>query len=122
MFEKAVRMKLRFPFRGLCSVEDLWDLSVEDLDSVFKELNAELKEAKGESLLETKTKTDEILELKAAIIKRIVAVKLEEQKARENEMLKAEKKQKLLSILAEKQDEQYKGMSIEELNRLVDEL
>jgi len=122
MFEKAVRMKLRFPFRGLCSVEDLWDLSVEDLDSVFKELNAELKEAKGESLLETKTKTDEILELKAAIIKRIVAVKLEEQKARENEMLKVEKKQKLLSILAEKQDEQYKGMSIEELNRLVDEL
>jgi len=122
MFEKAARMKLRFPFRGQCSVEDLWDLSVEDLDGVFKELNAELKEAKGESLLEIKTKTDEILELKVAIIRRIVTIKLEEQKASENAGLRAEKKQKLLGIIAEKQDEQYKGMPLEDLTKLVEGL
>ena len=56
MFETAVRTKMRFPFKGVVSVEDLWDLSVENLDTVYKTLNSELKKATEESLLNTKTK------------------------------------------------------------------
>lgn len=122
MFEKALRMKLRFTFRGQCSVEDLWDLSVGELDGIFKGLNSELQDTKGESLLETKTKSDEILELKVAIIRHIVGIKLEERRELEDKVLRAEKKQKLLSIIAEKQDEQYKGMSIKALTKLIDGL
>ena len=32
IFEYAVRNKVRFPFKGMISVEDLWDLSLTNLD------------------------------------------------------------------------------------------
>lgn len=56
LFELATRNKMRFPFRGMISVEDLWDLSLTNLDSVFKILNAEAKKSEEESLLNTKSK------------------------------------------------------------------
>ena len=49
IFEVATRSKMRFPFRGNISVEDLWDLSVNDLDSIFKTLNARVKQTKEEA-------------------------------------------------------------------------
>ena len=36
LFVMATRGKYRFPFKGQISVEDLWDLSVKNLDSIFK--------------------------------------------------------------------------------------
>jgi len=122
MFEEAVKLKVRFNYKGQCSVEDLWDLSVEELDMIFKELNVRLKEQKEESLLEKKTQADKILELQVNIVKYIVKVKLEEQKARENEMLKTARKQKLLGVIAEKQDAKLHDMTIEDLNKLVEDL
>ena len=54
LIESATRSKMRFPFKGMISVEDLWDLSLTNLDSVFKTLNAEVKKFEEESLLHTK--------------------------------------------------------------------
>jgi len=105
MFEVAVRNKIRFPFKGVVSVEDLWDLSTKDLDSVFKTLNSQVKQAKEESLLDTKTKEDEVLDMQIEIVKYIVKVKLEEDSLRLQAKEQREKKQKLLSILSAKQEE-----------------
>lgn len=122
MFEVAVRNKLRFPFRGLISTEDLWDLNVENLDVVFKELNSQIKRVQEESLLKTKSKQDEELELKISIVKYIVAVKLEETDLRVKAMEKREQKQKILKILSDKQDESLQNKSIEELEKMLEEL
>ena len=122
MFEQASRLKLRFPFKGQCSVEDLWDLPLEALDLIFKGLNSQRKTQEEESLLETKSTEDEILGLKINIVKHVVKVRLEERKARENEAAKAAKKQKLLGIIAEKQDAALRDMSVDTLTKLVDEL
>ena len=122
MFEKASRLKLRFIHKGLCTVEDLWDLPLKSLDSIFKELNNRLKMQKEESLLETKSNEDEILDLQIAIIKHVVEVRLAEKKLRLDAKEKAAKKEKLLGIIAEKQEEGLRGMSIEELTGLVNEL
>ena len=114
-FEYAIRNKLRFPYKGTISVEDLWDLSVTELDSIFKVLNKKAKTAEEESLLATKTKEDEALTVQISIIKYVVATKLAEKEAKEREKeIKAEN-QKIMSIIAMKEDEALHKMSVEEL-------
>lgn len=122
LFEIATRKKFRFPFKGLISVEDLWEMSVTDLDSVFKTLNSELKEEKEESLLKTKTLKNKELEMKVEIVKFIVKVKLEEEDIKIKAKERKEKKQKIMEIMAAKQDESLHNMSVEELERMLNEL
>lgn len=121
-FEIAIRNKMRFPYKGQISVEDLWDLSVDALDTVFKTLNSKVKASQEESLLQTRTKEDEELSIQISIVKHIVAVKLAEadaaKKARENK----DKKQKILSILADKQEDALKNKSVEELQQMLEDM
>lgn len=121
LFETATRNKMRFPFRGMISVEDLWDLSLTNLDSVFKTLNAEAKKSEEESLLETKSKENEELSNKIELVKYIVNIKLEEKKTRENARKNAEMKQRLLEIKAKRQDAALENMSDEDLDKMLAE-
>ncbi len=122
LFETATRNKMRFPFRGMISVEDLWDLSLTNLDSVFKTLNAEAKKSEEESLLETKSKENEELSNKIEIVKYIVNIKLEEKKTKENARKNAEMKKRLLEIKAKRQDAALENMSDEDLDKMLAEL
>lgn len=122
IFEYAVRNKVRFPFKGMISVEDLYDLSLTNLDSIYKTLNKQVKQSEEESLLTTKTNIDTELEVQIAIIKYIVTVKLEEQEAREKAAAKKAQKQKIMSIIATKEDEALQNTSVEDLRKMLDEL
>lgn len=122
LFETATRNKMRFPFRGMISVEDLWNLSLTNLDSVFKTLNAEAKKSEEESLLETKSKENEELSNKIEIVKYIVNIKLEEKKTKENARKNAEMKKRLLEIKAKRQDAALENMSDEDLDKMLAEL
>lgn len=122
LFEVATRSKMRFPFKGQISVEDLWDLRVEDLDSVFKTLNSKVKQAKEDSLLDTKTKADEILDIQIEIVKYIFTTKSDEAAARAKAKERKEQKQKIMSIMASKQEEALQNKSIEELEKMLNEL
>ena len=122
LFEVATRSKMRFPFKGQISVEDLWDLRVEDLDSVFKTLNSRVKQAKEDSLLDTKTKADEILDIQIEIVKYIFTTKSDEAAARAKAKERKEQKQKIMSIMASKQEEALQNKSIEELEKMLNEL
>lgn len=122
LFEVATRNNYQFPFRGMINVIDLWDLSLTNLDSVFKILNAESKKSQEESLLVTKSKEDEEISNKIEIVKHIVIVKLAEKKAREDAKKNAEKRQRLLEIKAKRQDAALENMSDDELDKALAEL
>lgn len=123
IFELSTREKFRFAYKGSIQVEDLWDLSVEELDKkIFKVLNAELKQGQEESLLDVKTKQNEVLEAKIAIVKYIVGVKQAEIAAKENEKLVQAKRKKIKEILASKQDDALKNKSEKELQEMLSEL
>lgn len=122
MFQKASRMKLRFDYRGVLSVEDLWDLSVRELDDIYKSLNQKLKASQEDSLLGKKSKEDEVLALKVEIIKTVVATLLQEAEDRKTMRKRIEEKEKIMGIMAGKQDAELQGMSMEELQKKLDGL
>lgn len=123
MFEKAVRMKVRFPHRGQCSVEDLWDLSVEALDGIYRTLRSEQKSKEGDSLLaKAPSQADTILALQIDILRHVVQVKVEEAQARALAVEKREKKDHILALMAQKQDQELATKSMDELAALLQNL
>lgn len=122
IFEVAVKNKLRFPFKGLISVEDLYDLSSTNLNSIFKVLNSELNQAKEESLFETKSKKDEELELKIEIIKHIYNSKKQEAELNATAKERAEKKQELMGALKAKQKQAFDDLTPEQLEQMIADL
>lgn len=122
LFIMATRQKFRFPFKGVATVEDLWDLDVRDLDTIFKALNSQKKQAQEDSLLAVKSKEDSVLEAKIEIVKYIFATKLAEAEQKRIRAEKREKKNRIAEILADKQDEELRGKSVAELQAMLGEL
>lgn len=122
IFEKATREKTRFDFKGNISVEDLWDLSLENLDTIWGNLEAELEGLPKKSLLSTKSEQREEIEFKQSIIKHIVDTKKAEKEAERTAKANSAKKQLVLEMIEAKKHENLKAMSIEELMQLAETL
>lgn len=122
IFERAAREKTRFNFKGLISAEDLWDLSLENLDSIWCELEAELEKLPRKSLLTTGIDQRGEIEFKQEIIKHIVDTKKIESEARAAAKLNSAKKQAILDIIQAKQNEDLKSKTVEELMQLAESL
>lgn len=122
MFEKASVMKLRFNYKGICSVEDLWDISLPALDQMYKNLRKEQKNSDEESLLKTASEENNVLSLQIDLIKYIVDLRIAAKQQIAEASEKAAKKQRLLRIISDKQDQEHKDMSIEDLTKLVEAL
>lgn len=122
LFEIATRKKYRFPFRGSISTEDLWDLNVEDLNSIYKTLTKAAKADDGEESLLSEKKPDVDLTNKIEIVKQVFTVKREEAEAAKAASDKAKQKERLLEILAKKQDDSLTNLSEEELRQKIEEL
>lgn len=119
LFIEATKKNFQFPFRGMINIIDLWELSVQNLDLVFKSLNADYKKSEEESLLSAQTKESEELSEKIEIVKYIVNEKLAEKKAKEDAKKNREMKQHLLEIKAKRQDAALEGLSDAELDKMI---
>lgn len=122
LFITATKNKYRYPYKGLISTEDLWDLSPQALDGIFKEINAQLKKSGEESLLQTEDKGSIMLKNKIEIIKYILNDKLTEQAQREQAVLNAAKRQRIMEVIASKEDAALNELSVDELRKMIDEL
>lgn len=122
IFEYAAKHKLRFPYRGSITTEDLYDLSPADLDRIYKTLAREAKKNEEESLLADKKDEDVDLNAKIDIIKHIVTEKLAAIERAKKAAATKMQAEKIRAIIAEKQDAALKEMSPEELNKMLEEL
>lgn len=128
IYKKASKKKLRFSTnRGSLSVEQLWDLPKEEIRQLVIKAREAAKKSSGEvsdtelSFLDAPAKTkatDD--ELRFEILKDIYLTK---KSAEEKAQKKAEAKrnnQKLLDIIARKQDEALENKSIKELEKMLE--
>ena len=122
LFAMATRKKFRFPYKGMISVEDLWDLSQKNLDTVYKALIAEKKQDDVESLLAIKSAEDSILDAKLAIVKYIFDTKVAEAAAAKQAATNAAEAQRIMEMIANKKDEEMANMTVEELEAKLAEL
>lgn len=126
LFEMAAQFKFRYPYKGMIATEDLYDLTPSQLDIVYKNLNKELKAIDGDSLIAGRSADEGVkaneLKNKIEIVKFIFNGK---QQAAELTRIAAEnaaKKQRILEVLAKKQDDAMQNMSEDELMKMLNEL
>lgn len=121
IFKQASKLGVTFNFRGVIGLSDLWDLSQKDLDKIYRDLTAERRELQGDGLMEER-KSNALLELKIEVVKAVFEQKKADIDERSLAVAKKERKQKLKELLAQKQDEQLSALSVEEIQRLIDEV
>ena len=115
---KALRGGWRFDStRGRLTVEDLFTLPVEMLDNIYKSLKKLQKVSEEESLLETKTAEENVIDDKIKIIKYIFDLKIAEATAKKVAADKAAQRRKIISLIADKKEADLQGKSIEELEK-----
>lgn len=123
IFEQATKQKLRFSSRrGSVTTEDLWDMSLEDLDEIAKALNKKVKESSEESFIKKQSTTDKKLSLQLEIMVSIINTKLAEQERRKSAAERKAKRDKILALIAEKQDGALAKKSITSLQAELDKL
>lgn len=129
IFEYATRNKIRFASsRGELTVEQLWDVPLRskddfNLNTVAKVANAAVKDTNEENFVETArtaghVRTETALELVKHVIESKLADEASVKKRTDNKI----RKEKLLAVLAEKQNGKLSALSEKELRRQLDEL
>lgn len=127
MFEIATRHKLRLQsVRGALSVEMLWDVPLRsadgfNLDAVAQAANAALEQSARKSFVNDSV-ADAMASVPLDIIKHVIKVKLAEEATLKNAAANRLERQKLLRILAEKQDGELTELSVAELQERIQAL
>lgn len=129
IFEYATRNKLRFASaRGVLTTEQLWDVPLRSRDDfnlnvIAKGVSKALKDVAEENFVETtKTADHARCEMALEVVKHIINVRLAEEESAKTRAAKKQEKEKLLAILAEKQDGKLSALSEKELQRRIEAL
>lgn len=116
MYKKALRTKLRFSTsKGKLTTEDLFDLSLIDLNNLAIALDKKLSETPRKSFISDIAPNTQEDELRFNIVKDIITLKLAERNAAQNAKAKATEKAQLLEILHRKKNEALENLSVAEI-------
>lgn len=126
MYKQAAQLKLRFETpKGVLSAENLFDLSMTDLSTTIKKVNAQLKKEQTTdnelAFLEGTDVVESQNSLRFKILKDVYMTKKDARDAAALDYEKKQKKQRIAEIIAKKKEEALENMSIEELEAMLKE-
>lgn len=119
-YKLITRLKLRFPTpKGNLSVEQLWDLSLEELDKVVVSLEENYNKSSKKSYIVKASEKDAETKLMFDVALDILQTKMEEkdEQRRSYEIKKHNKK--ILELIDKKKDEELSNLSIDDLTKLI---
>lgn len=126
LFLKATRSKFRFDTtKGKLSVEELWDLPLQsktnqpNLDDIAKALHRQLKSDDTISFVTTSTTSDVEVRSRFDIVKFVIDTKVAENTAEAAKRTNAEKKQRLLGVLENLENEALTKLSADEIRKQI---
>jgi hypothetical protein len=125
IFMQAAKKKLRFNSqRGILSVEDLWDIHLEELNALVIELKEAASKADAPSYLEDLTEKNGEVEtkLRFQVAEAVIIARVEEVQAREKASESKLKRDKLLAIIASKEAQKLEENDIESLKEMAESL
>lgn len=113
LFETALRQKMRFvTAKGELNAEQIWDLSLNELDVAARTINNDLKSVTEDSFIKVEPDPRaRHLALALDVLKRVIEVKMEEQEERKNAAARKERREKLIKALANKEEDSLAKMS-----------
>ena len=119
MYKQASKKKLRFPTtKGILTVEQLWSLTLEDLDTLTVSLEQAHEQEKGaKTFLKKKTEENVLAKLRFDICLDILQTKMEEEETAAKSKETKEHNQKILALIARKKDKELEEMSVEDLEK-----
>lgn len=122
LFEKALTGRYRYNYKGLLTTEDLFDLTLKELDSIYIGLSTELKKVENVGLLSVENKDTQTLKNKMEIVQFIFITKKDaiesDRLAKENKA----KKQQIMELIEKKRVDSLQNMSEAELQELLGKL
>lgn len=119
-FKLASQQKLRFQTtKGGLSTEQLWDLSIVDLDALAVSLESQYETSGKKSFVVKKSAKDKETKLKFDVALDILNTKVELLQAETEAQENKEHNKKILTIIADKKDESLKGKSVKELEKML---
>ena len=121
IFETASRLKLRFDISGQISVEQLWDAKMPALVDYEQQLT-EVVDGYGKSTRRTRaarTIAQEMNELRLEIVTYVLDIRERELEEAKNAASVKEHNQKILELIAQKQNQQLADMSIDDLQKML---
>lgn len=123
MFEKASKLKLRFETnQGSLSTEELWDLSLQSLDTIAKKVNKQLRDEGEESFIPNRSRTSSQNTLRLDILKHIIDVKVKEQEDRKARSERVATITRLKELAESKENEKLASQSLEDIQKQISEL
>ena len=119
IFKYAVKNKLRFNYKGVCTIEDLYDIPLTSLDRMYGELKKQQKGFGEDSLLNKKSSEEKEVGIKIEIIEAIVADRLADiDKAKKAQQIR-DRNRRIAEIIADKEDASLREMSLEDLKAMI---
>lgn len=125
LFEIASRKQFRFASpKGQLTVEDLWEVPLTStrgtsLDVIAKVLHRELKEDTEISFVTPVTAADTTTRQKLDLVKHIIAIKIQERDAAKAAAATRARKQRIMEIIADKEDSALASKDLSELKAML---
>lgn len=118
IYKQANRLGLRFNTnRGVLATEQLFQLSLSDLDALAVSL--EVSQAGKKSFIRETSQGDEIAKLKFDVALDVLNTIMKEQKDAREMLQNKRKNEKILALIAEKKDGALKEKTVEELEAML---
>lgn len=121
-YKRVIRKKARFATeKGELSVEQLWDLTIPQLDKLAVSLQEKYENSNPKSFIVKKTTKDKDLKDQLDVVLDILETKVDEAELAKEKAERKERNQKIYKLIEEKKDKALEGKSIKELTAMLED-